>query len=63
MIRSPVPRELSSLTRIEEMWVAKALPIYIKSGGQRGYSGQTINLPQNVSELMHSLPRYPEEFQ
>ena len=34
--------------------------IYIKPGGQRGYSGHTINLPQNVSELAHSLPRYPK---
>lgn len=46
------------------MLIAKALPImhiYIKPGGQRGYSGHTINLPQNVSELAQSLPRYPKD--
>jgi len=64
MIPSPVPSELSGLTQIEEMLIAKALPImhiYIKPGGQRGYSGHTINLPQDVSELAHLLPRYPKD--
>ena len=48
MIPSPVPSELSGLTQIEEILIAKTLPImhiYIKPGGQRGYSGHTINLP------------------
>lgn len=64
MIPSVVPSELSGLTQVEEMLVARALPIihiYIKPGGQRGYSGHTINLPQNVSELANSLPRYPKD--
>ena len=64
MIPSPVPSELSGLTQIEEMLIAKTLPImhiYIKPGGQRGYSGHTINLPQDVSELAHLLPRYPKD--
>ena len=46
------------------MLIARALPImrvYIKPGGQRGYSGHCINLPQNVGELAHSLPRYPKD--
>ncbi|CAB4008934.1 Hypothetical predicted protein, partial [Paramuricea clavata] len=35
--------------------------VYIKPGGQRGYSGHCINLPQNVKELAMSLPRYPKD--
>ena len=43
MIPSHVPQELHDLTQIEEMLIARALPImrvYVKPGGQRGYSGQ-----------------------
>ena len=64
MIPSSVPNELQSLTQIEEMLIAHALPImqiYIKPGGQRGFSGHCINLPQNVTELATSLPRYPKD--
>ena len=64
MIPSSVPLELRNLTQIEEMLIARALPImrvYIKPGGQRGYSGHCINLPQNVTELATSLPRYPKD--
>ena len=64
MIPSSVPNELQNLTQIEEMLIARALPImrvYIKPGGQRGYSGHCINLPQNVTELATSLPRYPKD--
>ncbi|CAB4030858.1 ATP-dependent DNA helicase PIF1, partial [Paramuricea clavata] len=64
MIPSPVPTELQNLTQVEEMLVARALPImrvYIKPGGQRGYSGHCVNLPQNVKELATSLPRYPKD--
>ena len=56
---SPVPRELQGLSQTDEMLIACALPvmrIYIKPGGQRGYSGHCINLPQNVEELASSLP-------
>ena len=52
------------LSQIEEMLIARALPImrvYIKPGGQRGYSGHCINLPQNVTELATYLPRYPKD--
>lgn len=34
--------------------MARALPlihVYLKPGGQKGFSGHWINLPQNVSEL------------
>ena len=64
MIPSPIPPQLQGLTQIEEMLIARALPImrvYIKPGGQRGYSGHCINLPQNVNELASSLPRYPKD--
>ena len=56
--------QLQGLTQIEEMLIARALPImrvYIKPGGQRGYSGHCINLPLNVRELASLLPRYPRE--
>lgn len=61
---SSVPKELQGLTQIEEMLIARALPImrvFIKPGGQRGYSGHCINLPQDVKELAKSLPRYPKD--
>ena len=37
------------------------MTIYIKPGGQRGYSGHCINLPQQVKELASSLPRFPKD--
>lgn len=64
MVPSSVPNELSGLTQVEEMLIARALPImhiYLKQGGQRGYSGHCVNLPQNVGELAKSLPRYPKD--
>jgi hypothetical protein len=64
MIPSSVPLVLEHLTQVEEMLIARALPIthvYLKPGGQRGYSGHCINLPQNVSELAQTLPRYPKD--
>ena len=64
MIPSKVPPELQGLTQVEEMLIARALPlisVYLKPGGQRGYSGHCINLPQHVEELASSLPRLPRE--
>ena len=64
MIPSVVPTELQGLTQIEEMLIARALPImkvYIKPGGQRGYYGHCINMPQKITELAHTLPRYPKD--
>ena len=63
-IPSSIPPELKNLTQIEEKLIARALSImrvYIKPGGQRGFSGHCINLPQNVTELATSLPRYPKD--
>jgi len=28
---------------------------------KRGFSGHCINIPQNIRELAHSLPRYPKD--
>ena len=64
MIPSPVPPQLQGLTQTEEMLIACALPImrvYIKPGGQRGYSGHCINLPQDIKEFASALPRYPKD--
>lgn len=61
MILSSVPQELQNL---EEMLIARALPVmrvYIEPGVQRGYSGHCINLPQNVTKLATSLPRYSKD--
>ena len=51
MIPSAVPCQLQALTQVEEMLIARALAImrvYVKPGGQKGYSGHCINLPQHV---------------
>ena len=59
MIPAPVPIELQGLTQTEEMLIAQALPImriYIKPGGQRGYSGHCLKLPQDLNELASVLP-------
>ena len=64
MIPSAVPCHLQGLTQVEEMLIARALPImrvYIKPGGQRGYSDHCINLPQHIEEIATSLPRYPKD--
>ena len=50
------------LTQIEEMLISHALPImkvYVKPGGQHGYSVHCINLLL-FSELATSLPRFPK---
>ena len=54
-----VPQCLENLTQIEEMLIARACPImtvYRKHGGQRGYSGHVLNLPQNIQEFLDKLP-------
>ena len=60
MIPSAVPKELQGLTQTEEMLIARALPmmrVYVRPGGQRGYSGHCINLPQKVEQLASKLSR------
>ena len=64
MVPSKVPSELHDLTQVEEMLIARALPVmrvYLKPGGQRAYHGHCINLPQDVSEFASSLPHYPKD--
>ena len=59
-----VPAELKSLTQIEEMLIARVLPmmrVYIKPGGQRAYSGHCINFAQNISEIANLLPHFPND--
>ena len=46
-----LPTALQGLTDIEEMLIARACPImcvYRKHGGQRGYEGHVLNLPQDI---------------
>ncbi len=65
MILSPVPKQLQNLTQIEELLIARALPnmrVYFKPGGQQGYSGHCINMPQKVGELAKVLPYYSKAF-
>ena len=48
MIPSLVPFQLENLTQVEEMLTARVLPImrvYIKPGGQRGYSVRSLYKP------------------
>ena len=64
MTPSLLPDVLCGLTKVEEMLIARAVPImhiYIKPGGQRGYSGHTVNLPQDIGQLALLLPRYPKD--
>jgi len=52
------------LTQIEEMLISPVIPmisIYRLPHGQYGYSGHVINLPQDVSGFVNSLPRHPSE--
>ena len=65
MIPSAVPRQLQSLTQMEEMLIARALPVmsvFIKPGVQRAYSGHCINLTHNVKELANNYQDIPRIF-
>ena len=56
-----VPSCLQGLTQVEEMLIARACPImciYRKHGGQRGYRGHVVNLPQNIQGFLDTLPSY-----
>ena len=64
MIPSPVPHELQNLTQIEEMLIARALPImrvYIKPGQEVNEVIQDIvliyhKLLQNLQHLCQDTP-------
>ncbi len=54
-----VPPCLTNLTQIEEMLIARACPImsvYRRHGGQRGYKGHVLNLPQDLKGFLDRLP-------
>ena len=54
-----VPACLQNMTQIEELLIARACPImtvYHKHGGQLGYSGHVLNLPQNIQQFINKLP-------
>ena len=49
----------SMLAQVEEMLIARACPImsvYRKHGGQQGYHGHILNLPQNINSFIRTLP-------
>ena len=55
---------LQGLTQVEEMLISAVLPImtlYQLPQGQYGYSGHVINLPQDVTSFVNSLPRHPAD--
>lgn len=64
MLPSAVPVELKNLKQIEEMLIARVVPVmsvYTKPGGQRAYRGHCINFPEEVQQLFYTLPRQPKE--
>lgn len=51
-----VPPCLQEMTQVEEMLIAHACPIMSvshKHGGQRGYKGHVLNLPQDVQGFLN----------
>ena len=54
-----VPAEVQGLSKVEELLIARAFPImsiYRKHGGQRGYKGNVLNLPDDIQGFLNSLP-------
>ncbi len=55
MIPRQAPPCLLGLSQVEEMLIARACPImcvYRKHGGQRGYRGHVLNLPQDIQQFL-----------
>ena len=47
------------MTHVEEMLISRVCPImriYRKHGGQRGFKGHVLNLPQDVQSFLNRLP-------
>ena len=60
----PVPPQLQGLTQVEEILISAVMPmmsLYRLPLGQYGYSGYVVNLPQDVSTFVTSLPRLPSD--
>ena len=56
-----VPEQLRGLTQVEEMLISRVCPImrvYRKHGGQRGYKGHVLNLPQDIQSFLSRLPSH-----
>ena len=56
-----VPKQLTRLTQVEEMLISRVCPIinvYRKHGGQRGYQGHVLNLPQDIQSFLNRLPSH-----
>ena len=54
-----LPPELQGLSQVEEMLISRACPVmsvYRKHGGQMGYKGHVLNLPQDVQCFLDQLP-------
>ena len=54
-----VPEQLRCLTQVKKMLISRVFPImrvYRKHGGQRGYKGHVLNLPQDVQSFLNRLP-------
>lgn len=54
-----VPPSLEGLSQIEEMLIARVCPImcvFRLKGGQRGYNGHVLNLPQDLQGFLDKLP-------
>ena len=64
MLPGEVPLPLQGLSQLEEMLIARACPImciYRKHGGQRGYKGHVVTLPQDIQEFLTHLPCYVDQ--
>ena len=65
MIPNEAPSELQNLTQVEEMLITRAFPVmqvYTRpNGGQLGYRGHIITLPNDVQNIANVLPRHPKE--
>ena len=59
MLPGEVPSCLRGLSQVEKTLIARACPImsvYRKHGGQRGYKGHVLNLPQDIQGFLDHLP-------
>ena len=57
---SPIPQELQGLNSLEERLIARVAPfmklVLLPRGGQRGITGQVINFPSPMTEVLNQLP-------
>ena len=61
MSTASVPKELQDLNSMEERLIARVAPfmklVLLPRGGQRGITGQVINFPSPMTEVLNQLPR------